>query len=679
MSIVIGIDTGGTYTDAVLLDTEKNMVLGQGKALTTHDDLKCGILAALNQLDPALCAQAELAGLSTTLATNACVEGKFRRSRLLLMGIDWTGICRYGADYGFTNPDDLSYLPCRTTVTGQILEEPDWAFLRKNAKAWFREAEGCAVCELYGVRNGGILEKKAAEILREETGLPVVCASSLFSGLSSLERGASALLNVGLLPIMAEFLEAVKIAFAERNIRAELFLMRSDGSLMGLAYAREHTVETLLSGPAASALGGSRLSGAKRAVVVDMGGTTTDIALIQNGVPLQSENGLRVGGWRTQVRGVRAASFAIGGDSVIRWEQDGSVRLGPERVVPLCVLAQKYPNILLELQQQLRETPGHSLPLHEFLLLCRSDWRRLSLSESEQKLCLALESGPLRLQQAADIIEADKYHFSTKTLETIGVVMRAGLTPTDIMHLRGDYTAYQTEASRLGGRFVAASMGITLKTLCDLIYETVSQKMFFGIACALLEEVDPYFQEHGTDESIQKLLQLQWDRRGRRDDTLLGGFLQTDVILVGVGGPTHLFLPLAAQALGTQWLIPQYASVANAIGAVIGGLRVSAVAEVRLHGGTTEGTAELYEVLCEGETPRCFRSEQEALQWSREALHTLTTQRLRLRGGVGEQTYTLKTEELTVPLGTSRLKLGTRLQMTASTNLSKTKGGTWDG
>lgn len=192
MKYAIGIDTGGTCTDAVLYDFDTGKVLCSNKALTTYDDLTRGILEALDGLDASLCRQACAAGLSTTLATNACVENKFRRPKLLLMGIDRKGIAKFGADYGFTDPDDIVYLPCKTTITGQILQEPDWALLRAHAKEWFSGAEGCAICEIYGMRNNSVLEKQAASVIQQEIGLPIVCASELFSGLSSLERAASA-------------------------------------------------------------------------------------------------------------------------------------------------------------------------------------------------------------------------------------------------------------------------------------------------------------------------------------------------------------------------------------------------------------------------------------------------------------------------------------------------------
>lgn len=386
MKPAIGIDTGGTCTDAILYDFDTGKVLGQNKALTTYDDLTRGILEALDGLDPALCRQATVAGLSTTLATNACVEGKFRRTRLLLMGIDRKGIDRFGADYGFTDPDDICYLPCKTTITGQIMEEPDWDELRANARDWFADAEGCAVCEIYGMRNGGVLEQKAAEIIREKTGLPVVCASELFSGLSSLERAASAVLNAGLLPITQDFIAAVTRAFRERGIDAEILIVRSDSSLMGLAYSAEHAVETLLSGPAASALGGSALTGRENAVVVDIGGTTTDVALIENSAPLLADGGIRVGQWKTMVKGLFSTSFALGGDSAIRWDKDGALTLGPDRIIPLCVLAEQYPAILPVLHSQVREVPAHTLPLHEFLTLGRADWQRLAIEEGDRRL-----------------------------------------------------------------------------------------------------------------------------------------------------------------------------------------------------------------------------------------------------------------------------------------------------
>lgn len=673
MKPAIGIDTGGTCTDAILYDFDTGKVLGQNKALTTYDDLTRGILAALDGLDPVLCRKATVAGLSTTLATNACVEGKFRRTRLLLMGIDRKGIDRFGADYGFTDPDDICYLPCKTTITGQIMEEPDWDELRANVREWFADAEGCAVCEIYGMRNGGVLEQKTAEIIREKTGLPVVCASELFSGLSSLERAASAVLNAGLLPITQDFIAAVTRAFRERGIDAEILIVRSDSSLMGLAYSAEHAVETLLSGPAASALGGSALTGLDNAVVVDIGGTTTDVALIENSAPLLADGGIRVGQWKTLVKGLFSTSFALGGDSAIRWDKDGALTLGPDRIIPLCVLAEQYPAILPVLRSQVREVPAHTLPLHEFLTLGRADWHHLPIGESDRRLCRALEKGPLSLQQAADAVGVDKYLLHTGLLEKAGVILRAGLTPTDVMHVRGDYTRYDREAAQLAVQFAANSLRMLPEEFCGRIYDDVSREVFYGVSQLLLEHSSPYFRRHGLDDGMRELLRLQWENRHTGGDSLLHYAFRAPAALVGIGGPVHLFLPEAAKALGAECIIPDCAPTANAVGAVTGRMSASAEAEVRPHGLSPDDSVQGdWEVLCDGQPPRYFADEAEAAAWAEARLRERTEKSLRTQGATGELSFVSHVNDMTADILVGGVKLCTRIRVTASTCLMQT-------
>ncbi len=671
MKLAIGIDTGGTCTDAVLYDFDQNRVLGQSKALTTYDDLTRGILAALDGLDPVLCRKAGLAGLSTTLATNACVEGKFRRTRLLLMGIDRRGVAKYGAAYGFTDPDDICYLPCKTTITGKIEAEPDWELLRRNAKEWFAGVEACAVCEIYGMRNGAVLEKKAAAILREQTGLPTVCASLLFGGLSSLERAASAVLNAGLLPVTQDFLDAVTRAFRARGIQAEILIVRSDSTLMGRAYSAEHAVETLLSGPAASALGGSALTGEPNAVVVDIGGTTTDVALVQDGAPLLSDDGIRVGQWKTLIRGLFSTSFALGGDSAIRWDWTGALSLGPDRVIPLCVLASQHPAVVDTLRRQVTEVPVHTLPLHEFLTLARADWAELplELSDQEQTLCRALQDGPLSLTQAAARLGVDKYQLRTETLEKSGVLLRAGLTPTDIMHVRGDYVRYDRNASILAARFAAASLHMELENLCSQVYEQVSHKVFDAVSQMLLEHASPYYRKHGLDAGMRELLRLQWENRAAGGTNLLQYMFHVPAKLVGIGGPVHLFLPAAAAALGAECIIPEGAATANALGAVTGQTTCTASAEIRPHGLSPEDeNAGDYEVLCAGQEVRYFLREKDAIDWATRMLTELTGARVREQGATGALSVQTDVREL----AGAGCKLGVHVEVTTRTSMRDT-------
>lgn len=660
MRIGIGIDTGGTSTDAVLLDLDTHAVLDSAKALTTHYDLMTGILNALDGLDPDLCRKAELAGLSTTLAANACVEGKARKSRLLLLGIDYNGIVRNGARFGLNDPDDIRYLPCRTTIRGEVLEEPDWSVLRRHAKEWFHDVEAVAVCEIFAVRNQGVLEKKAARIIAEETGLPAVESSTLFGDLSSLERAASALLNAGLIPITRDFLDAARDAFRARGIQAEIMVVRSDSSLMSCPFAMDHAVETLLSGPAASALGGSALVGAGQAVIVDMGGTTTDIALIEDRLPILCDDGIRVGNWKTLVRGLFSTSFALGGDSVIRWKF-GKITIGPERAIPLSLLARRHPDIVQTLADQIRATPVHSLPLHEFLTLGRSDWDTIPMSPEEERLCRALERGPLSLQQAANLLHLDKYLLDTTFLEQSGAILRAGLTPTDVMHVRGDFTAYDVDCARLAVGFAAASLDMQPEKFCRQIYTEIEHRIFLGVSQMLLEYANPYFHKNGLDEGIQGMLEMQWKKRKKAPAGLLRFGCYTPATLIGIGGPIHLFLKGAADALHAPCVIPDHAPTANAVGAVTGQITASVSGEVRID--HREAETAVFKVLIPGMETRSFEEEQDAAAYCLACVRAEAERRVRAQGAVGEIRVTDSTADNTY----DDTKLATRFTATAST------------
>lgn len=374
-------------------------------------------------------------------------------------------------------------------------------------------------------------------------------SSTLFGYLSSLERAASALLNAGLIPITRDFLNAAKQAFRARDISAELMVVRSDSSLMSCPFAMNHAVETLLSSPAASALGGS----------------TTDIALIDNRLPILCEDGIRVGDWKTLVHGLFSTSFALGGDSVIRWRFD-ALTIGPERVIPLCRLAVQYPDIVQTLRDQIRATPTHSLPMHEFLTLGRTDWETIPMTPEEERLCRALTRDPLSIQQAANLLHLDKYLLDTSALEQSGAIVRAGLTPTDVMHVCGDLTAYDTEFARLAASFAAASLDLQPETLCRRVYTEIERRIFLGVSQMLLEHTHPYFRKNGLDEGIKAVLELHWNERHKEPSGLLHLGCSTPATLIGIGDPIHLFLKAAADALHAPCVIPEHASTANAVG-----------------------------------------------------------------------------------------------------------------
>ena len=580
MGIGIGIDTGGTYTDAVVYDFDTRTVLSSAKAQTTREDLSVGIGAALDSLPPDLVRRAEMISLSTTLATNACVEDKGGRARLLFIGVDKLVVDRYGGEYGLPLDGEIFYLPGKTTSSGEIVEKPDWDAFRTAGSPWIRDACGAGIVDIDAMDNAGALEQQARELVASAWGVPVVCGHELFSDLNSLRRGSSVLLNARLVPLISEFLIATRTALLRRSLTAPVVIMRSDGSLMSERFAVLRPVETLACGPAASVMGGLALAAEKDSLVIDMGGTTTDIAIIEGGVPRKASEGVDVGRWKTFVKGLSVRSFGLGGDSAVRFDGHGVMRLEATRLLPLSVAAARWPSVTAKLSRLVQTQKSHPLLLHELFCPVRDITASAAYTETEKAFCRALQGGPLLFAEAAEAIGASPYNLDVSRLEEEGVVLRSGLTPTDIMHLRGDFTRFDAEAARLGADFVSSCIGVTPTVLQGMVYDAVERSLYLAIVTVLLED------QHPALTGLDDLIRESWDmarRREKRDekrDMLRFGF-DTPAVLVGIGAPIHIFLPAVAEALGTRCVIPENAGVANALGAIVGSIRVTRRVEVK--------------------------------------------------------------------------------------------------
>jgi N-methylhydantoinase A/oxoprolinase/acetone carboxylase beta subunit len=345
MKIGIGIDTGGTCTDAVAYDFEAGTLLAKGKALTTRENLSVGIGQALDMLPPEYIKEASLITLSTTLATNACVENKGSRAKLLIFGLTDEFIRRFDAEtiYGFRY-DSVRCIDTHGSANGLVIDEPDWDAVIAENGHWLRDADALSAAELYAIANGAPCERRAKKLAEELYGLPLVCASELTSEIDVLTRGATALLNARLLPIVREFIEAALSDFAARQCKAPVMVVRSDGSLMSANLSLSRPVETILSGPAASVLAGRNAAGDEDYLIIDMGGTTTDVSVVSHHKPVMADSGIRIGGWRTHVKGVFVDTFALGGDSAVRLKGD-QVSIFPRRVKPICSAATRWPEI----------------------------------------------------------------------------------------------------------------------------------------------------------------------------------------------------------------------------------------------------------------------------------------------------------------------------------------------
>ena len=318
--MLLGIDVGGTFTDAVIL--EQGESAAQAKRATTHDDVLHCVLAALDAvLKPELAAKLERVVISSTIVTNALTEG--RLDEVFLAVIAGPGMNVKG--HLTVTPYYLSgYVDHRGKITAQL----DLLKLLKQ-----RGKGVAAVSGKFSVRNPQ-LEYQAEHELKKCGYKKIFLGSGLSGELNFVRRTNSAYFAAQVYELFAHFCERIREALAERGIHAPVHILKADGGTLPLAVALEQPVEAVFTGPAASVLGIEALAAPTvNSISLDVGGTTTDIAFWQNGLPLMAKRGAVINGFPTAVRAFHMRSVGIGGDSRIHKTADGYT-VGPEREGP---------------------------------------------------------------------------------------------------------------------------------------------------------------------------------------------------------------------------------------------------------------------------------------------------------------------------------------------------------
>lgn len=565
----IGIDTGGTCTDAVIFDSKSRKVLSWAKTLTTKNDLKIGILEAMKGLDSELLHKAEYIALSTTLATNACVEDKGGRAKLVFIGLDPRAVTMMKGTYGLPEINEIYFLNCKLDISDRKVTPPDWDKFREDVRREFTGYDSVALVQINPQLNGGVFETRAEEIIKEETGALCVRGYDLFQEINVQKRGATALLNARLMPLVMEFFDSIEASMREMGLDLNVYVMKSDGTVMGKEYALRRPVETLLCGPAASVRGAMELTKAEEGLVIDMGGTTSDVALIKNGRPVASD-GVKVGQWRTMVKGVDIDTFALGGDTGVLLK-DNDIVLDNRRVIPISILAHDHPHVLDGLEEIIRKF--YSFPLKDglFLILIRRPEDLSSYSQKEQQIIRFLEDGPLSYLQLGDRMGISHHFFDLKRLEDEGIIMRSGVTPTDAMHLKGDYTEYSVEAAELGVRYLTMQTRMGRDRIVQKIYDMVIFRLYKNLLHLELEyEMGKDYREEDR-ETVEKLaLNIMKSYRAGTAQKHIKLKTYSNYSLIGVGAPTGIFIGDTAALLETEGSVSEYSGVANAVGAAAG-------------------------------------------------------------------------------------------------------------
>jgi N-methylhydantoinase A/oxoprolinase/acetone carboxylase beta subunit len=573
MSLRLGIDTGGTYTDAVIIN-EQNQVLVAVKSLTTRHNLAIGIGESIGKVAHELLADIEMVSLSTTLTTNAVVEGNGAPVCALVVGLSETQVTKSGL--GEIIDDNLIVrLAGGHDASGRQVAPLDVASATAAILAHKDKVSAFSVSAQFGVRNPSH-EIQLQNLVTELTQMPVTCGHELATSLGAPRRALTASLNARMIPFIQDLIQAVQNILQQLSIKAPLMIVKGDGSIVNAETALVHPVTTILSGPAASVIGACALSGSRNAIIADMGGTTTDIAIVTDGQPELANEGARVGDWQPMVETVKVYSIGLGGDSEVRF-YGGSIALGPRRVVPMSLLAQQHPQVLERMQAHLDDTP--TARHNRFVTRLEHNQALINqLTPIENQAWEMLEHGPVEMETL--VFKDQELAKAMARLERKGMAIYSGFTPSDAAHVLGNSNHWSIAGAKLAAQIWARQMrflyglGSWEKGNSEEPAHRVFTLMNDAICQTLLEA--GLHQENLLNEARSRNLAALMSKlilkNGNKDDdnALFGITFGKSHPIVAVGAPATTYYPQVAKSLDVDLILPKYGHVANAVGAVMG-------------------------------------------------------------------------------------------------------------
>ncbi|MEJ2487657.1 MAG: hydantoinase/oxoprolinase family protein, partial [Anaerolineales bacterium] len=532
---ILGIDTGGTYTDGVLLDFKSRNVIKKIKILTTKHDLSVGILEALDGLLPKDRNSVALISISTTLATNSIVEGKGRPVALFLLGYDPELVHHFRFSDQFST-DKQFYFQGGHTLTGEEQAPLEINRVLQISQEVKSEIEAIAISGYFSPFNISHEEISAQKIIKE-TGLPVVTGYQLSSKLNSIQRATTASLNASLLSILTDFINSFESSLNKRGVTAPMMVMHSAGNLLKANEVRSRPVETIHSGPAASAIGAKILAGVENGLMIDIGGTTTDIAIIDQGKLKINEAGATVGKFHTAVRAADIRSIGLGGDSYLSLNTENKLVIGPERVTPLAYLVHKHPDTwqYLESLTNNQFTKRPTIDHFEFWFLLRKPKRPIRNTRALQVLKILEDNGPLPLPLILERLGVlHPMQLDVKTLFQEEIIGRSALTPTDLFHLTGEYSPWHQKASQIAAEKFAMLMKIDIMELITKAKRQIAER--------IVEEVVSFITGQTVDRlpsyaPINSLGSWLFEENIQPKSKYLSSNITLKMPIIGIGAP----------------------------------------------------------------------------------------------------------------------------------------------
>ena len=544
----LGVDTGGTFTDAVIVDLDDYSIVSKKKSPTTHHDLSIGLYNSVDavlkasEIDPS---QIVTVGISTTLATNSVLEKKGGRVGLILIG--WNPM-----DPVYFGEDKQIFIKGGYDVRGRAINSLSLEEATAAINEISRDVDAIAISGLFANVNA-TQERKVKKLAMELSGLPTVAGHELSSELGVGLRAETAVLNGKLIPIVDKFFDDVQKTLVSKGINAPIMVYKGDGSVMTLEQAKQYPVQTILSGPAASSMGGRILSNKKNFVMVDIGGTSTDIAVMEEGFPQIQYKGAEVGGWRTRVKAVDMHTIALGGDSRIS-TKESKFFFGPQRVIPLCRFAAEHPEIC--------DQTIHT-GLYDYYLV-KEDYSGKDLTERHMRIINGMRGkGPLNRIDAMKATDG-LWNIDDDLEELVkkGALHMASLTPTDLMVYLGLFEAGDIKGAEAGITAIAMKFGMSVKQAAGLMMEEAKVSVAKAVMTKLIDDR----MENWHSDETEMLLRRMSVANKNADTFEMRPTLK--VPIVGIGAPAKYLMDDIDKRLGCRSMFPENCDVGNALGAI---------------------------------------------------------------------------------------------------------------
>lgn len=566
---IIGIDTGGTYTDAVIIETLAHAVVAAAKVITTKGDLVVGVLEAirlaLSRLPISVSPdKVALVSISTTLATNAVVEGHGSAVGVLLLGFDDAMADRTGIAKAFPSVM-VTTVAGGHNHAGEQQQALDVTALAAAVDTMALRVEAFAIAAKFAVRNPEH-ELQARDFIVARTGKPVTISTELSSSLDAPRRALTATLNAQLVAQVSRLIQAVEHAMHTLGMVCPLMIVKGDGTLALATEVVKRPIETVLSGPAASLMGARWLSGENNFVMTDMGGTTTDFGVLLNGRPKVVEEGADIGGWRTMVKAVDVKTIGLGGDSEVTVDHNGAIQIGPKRVLPLSLLCSRYPEAIALLRSDMADADRYGSMHGQFVLLpfeAKAEGVPVdhTIGHKEAELLRRVTAAPQALRHLVDSVTT---HRMLIALGKKGLIQWAAVTPSDAAHVLGLQANWSVEGAHLGLQLLcrlndmAHPSGQRTHDFAHAIWsETVrlSSRLILECAAGCSMVGNPLAEAQCAGDSAFANVALN---------------LSLNLPVVAVGGPAAVYYPEVGRRLHCQVVFAPHHEVASAVGAATG-------------------------------------------------------------------------------------------------------------